>query len=199
MNTTASGSTATTAELLEFMKLQRYAVVATTTGDGAPEAALIGFVVNDRLELLFDSFDSTRKVANLRRDPRIALVIGGHTLGDERTVQYEGTVDVPEGVELEALRNALFMTHPDGVRRSKLKGIGYYRVRPLWIRYTDLNSMPARIVVFDRDAVRSEAPAEGRPAVSPYTQLQEPWRPAIESGPLFNAFADTTHQVKSEK
>ena len=76
-------------------------MAASHAAEGPPEAALVGFLVNNRLELFFDSFDSTRKVANLRRDPRIAFVIGGYTIGDERTVQYEGVVDVPTGAEFE--------------------------------------------------------------------------------------------------
>ncbi len=93
----------TKAALLEFLRLHRYGVEASYTTEGPPQAALVGFVVNAGLELFFDSFDSTRKVPNLRRDPRIAFVIGGYT-GDRRTVQYEGEVDVPTDAELEQFR-----------------------------------------------------------------------------------------------
>src|ERR1035438_9283011 len=117
----------TRASLLEFLKLHRYGVEASHTVEGAPEAALVGFVVNDRLELFFDSFDSTRKVANLRRDPRIAFVIGGYIIGDERTVQYEGVVDVPTGAQLQQFQRDYFAIQPDGIRRSKLPGITYFR------------------------------------------------------------------------
>ena len=105
----------TRADLIEFVRLHHYAVVASNTVQGPPEAALVGFVVNDRLELFFDSFDSTRKVTNLRRDPRVAFVVGGYTIGDERTVQYEGEVDAPTGTELEQFKSSYFAVHPDGV------------------------------------------------------------------------------------
>jgi hypothetical protein len=176
------------AALLEFLRLHRYAVEATRAAEGSPEAALIGFVVNDRLELFFDSFDSTRKVANLRRDPRIAFVIGGYAIGDERTVQYEGVVDVPTGAELQRFKRDYFAILPDGLRRSILPGIVYFRVRPRWIRHSDFNVAPAQIVVFEGAALTTDQGAEEQTMREELRYLEGPWRPKIEREPLFNPF-----------
>ena len=170
----------TRADLLEFLRLHQYAVVASHTSQGSPEAALVGFVANDRLELFFDSFDSTRKVANLRRDPRVALVIGGYTVGDERTVQYEGEVDAPAGAELEQFKSAYFAVHPDGVRRSTLPGIAYFRVRPRWIRYVNFNVLPAQIAVFEGAALNAGRGASEYPIAAAYGRLKQPWQPEIK-------------------
>lgn len=178
------------ATLLEFVKLHRYGVEASNTDEGSPQAALVGFVVNERFELFFDSFDSTRKVANLRRDPRIAFVIGGYTLGDERTVQYEGEVDVPTGEELENFKSDYFAIHPDGLRRSRLSGITYFRARPRWIRFTDFNVTPAQIVVFEGSELSTGDRTDEHTATMPYTRLKDPWKPKIEREPVFNAFAN---------
>jgi uncharacterized protein YhbP (UPF0306 family) len=180
----------TRATLLEFLKRHRYGVEASVADDGSPQAALVGFVVNERLELFFDSFDSTRKVANLRRDPRIAFVIGGYTLGDERTVQYEGAVDFPTGEELENFKSDYFSIHPDGLRRSRLTGITYFRVRPRWIRFTDFNVTPAQVATFEGADLNTDGGAGEHAATMPYTRLKEPWNPKIEREPVFNAFAD---------
>jgi len=187
----------TKADLFEFIRSHRYGVEASHAQEGPPEAALVGFAVNERLELFFDSFDSTRKVANLRRDPRIAFVIGGQTPGDSRTVQYEGEVDLPAGEDLERFKNDYFAAHPDGLRRSKLAGITYFRVRPRWIRCTNFNVVPAQIVVFEGAGLGTAEGAQ-RPAVAmPYAQTKEPWQPKIEREPVFNAFADS--RARSEK
>jgi general stress protein 26 len=178
------------AALLEFLRLHRYAVEASQTAEGPPEAALVGFLVNHRLELFFDSFDSTRKVANLRRDPRIALVIGGYTIGDERTVQYEGVVDVPTGAELQQLKRDYFAIQPDGLRRSKLPGITYFRVRPSWIRYSDFNVNPAQIVVFEGAALASDDAPEEHTMTGERDHLQKPWQPRIERELVFNPFVN---------
>jgi len=133
--------------IVEFVKRHLYAVQASTDVTGAPQAALIGFVANDELELFFDTFESTRKAANLERDRRIAFVIGGGS-GDERTVQYEGLVDVPRGSELQALQEQYFAKFPDGRRRARLPGIRYYRASPRWIRFSDYNLNPPLVQEF---------------------------------------------------
>jgi general stress protein 26 len=179
----------TKAALLEFLRLHRYGVEASQTAEGPPEAALVGFVINERLELFFDSFDSTRKVANLRRNPRIAFVIGGYELGDNRTVQYEGEVDLPTGAELEHFKRDYFAAHPDGLRRSKLPGITYFRVRPHWIRYTNINVVPAEIVIFEGANLDTDNSAMEHTTATPY-EMREPWQPKIQREPMFNAFAN---------
>jgi general stress protein 26 len=185
----------TKANLLEFLRLHHYGVEASHAIEGPPQAALVSFVVNDRLELFFDSFDSTRKVANLRRDPRIAFVIGGYIPGDQRTVQYEGGVDVPGGAELERFKSDYFALHPDGLRRSGLPGITYFRVRARWIRYTDFNAAPARVVVFEGAALNPTDRAEHHAAATPYTHMREPWKPKITREPVFNAFANPLARI----
>jgi uncharacterized protein YhbP (UPF0306 family) len=179
----------TKAALLEFIRLHRYGVEASHTAEGLPQAALVGFVVNERLELFFDCFDSTRKVANLRRSPRIAFVIGGYTVGDERTVQYEGEVDQPTGAELERFKSDYFAVFPDGLRRSRLAGITYFRVRPRWIRYSNLNVLPAETVVFEGAGLGSDDSVGEHATATPYIH-RDPWQPKIEREPLFNAFAN---------
>ena len=91
-------------QLLEFLRQYRLAVQASVSVTGGSQAALVGFAVTDRFEIVFDTLDSTRKAQNLRRNPRLALVIGGLEAGDERTVQYEGVADEPSGPELERLK-----------------------------------------------------------------------------------------------
>ena len=61
-------------------------------------------MVSERFEVFFDTVDSTRKAKNLRKNPQIAFVIGGFSESDERTVQFQGVVDEPNGTELEQLK-----------------------------------------------------------------------------------------------
>ena len=63
--------------LLEFMRLHRLAVQTSVSPEGAAQAALVGFAVTDRFEIIFDTLETTRKARNLRRNPHVALVIGG--------------------------------------------------------------------------------------------------------------------------
>jgi len=135
-------------ELLRFLRSHRVAVEASVSQGGAAQAAVVGFAITNRFEIVFDTVDSTRKAGNLRRNPNLAFVIGGLLPGDERTVQYEGIADEPSGDELDRLKQVYYETYPDGPSRLRWPGLMYVRVRPTWVRYSDYNVDPPLIVEF---------------------------------------------------
>jgi hypothetical protein len=141
--------TVTREALLEFMRLEKYAVQTSVSPQGVPQAAVVGIAVTDRLEVVFDTLASSRKAPNLRANPAIALVIGGTRDGDERTVQYEGVADEPSGGELERLLAVYYARFPEGPERRSWPGLIYMRVKPTWIRYSNFNSQPPEIVEFN--------------------------------------------------
>jgi pyridoxine/pyridoxamine 5'-phosphate oxidase len=141
--------TVTREALLEFMRLEKYAVQTSVSPQGVPQAAVVGIAVTDRLEVVFDTLASSRKASNLRANPAIALVIGGTRDGDERTVQYEGVADEPSGGELERLLAVYYARFPEGPERRSWPGLIYMRVKPTWIRYSNFNSQPPEIVEFN--------------------------------------------------
>jgi general stress protein 26 len=142
-------------KLLEFLRHHRLAVEASVCTASGPQAAIVGFAVPDQFEIVFDTLGSTRKAENLRKNPRIALVIGGWTAGDERTVQYEGEADEPVGAERERVTEIYYSVYPDGRERAKWPGLTYFRVKPSWIRYSDYNQNPPEVVEFNSaDLVR---------------------------------------------
>jgi hypothetical protein len=138
-------------ELLQFLKGHRLAVEGSVSQSLSAQAAVVGFAISDEFEIIFDTLDSTRKVANLRQNPRLAFVIGGLRPGDERTAQYEGVADEPSGAELDRLTEIYYRVYPDGRARRSWAGLIYVRVRPTWIRYSDYNVDPPQIVEFTAD------------------------------------------------
>jgi len=141
----------TRAELLQFMRSHSLAVQASASLSAAPQAAVVGIVVTEAFQLFFDTLETSRKVQNLRRSPKVAFVIGGLTAGDERTVQYEGVADEPIGEALERLKALYFTRFPGERDRQGPPGLVFVRVRPSWIRYSDYNRTPPEIVEFDFD------------------------------------------------
>ncbi|HZF07929.1 MAG TPA: pyridoxamine 5'-phosphate oxidase family protein [Thermoanaerobaculia bacterium] len=135
----------TQADLLSFLRSHHWAVQSSVSASGAPQSALVGFAVSDQLEIVFDTLDSTRKALHLRGNPRISFVIGGWIDGDERTVQYEGLADFPEGEELKRLKEIYFAAFPDGRDRQAWPGLVYVRAKPAWIRYSDFGRTPPEI------------------------------------------------------
>lgn len=139
-------------ELLEFMRRHRLAVEASVTTAGAPQAAVVGVAISDEFEVFFDTLATSRKCANLRREPRLALVLGWD-LEEGCTVQYEGLADEPQGPELERLKQLYFGVFPDGVERAAWPDITYVRVRPTFLRFSDFRGATPKIVEFDRAAL----------------------------------------------
>jgi len=144
----------TRAELIAFIRRHRWAVQASVHANGAPQAAVIGVAVTDELELVFDTIGDTRKAVNLRRDPRVALVIGWD---EEQTLQVEGVADEPAGDDLVRAQQAYFARFPDGPARLRWPGITYIRIRPTWVRYSNFGSSPPRIVELDAAALPPDA------------------------------------------
>jgi hypothetical protein len=127
----------TRAEMLQFIRRHRYAVQASTAANGAPQAAVVGIAVTDAAEVVFDTLGTSRKAQNLRREPRIALVVGWD---EEQTLQLAGVADEPTGDELLRLKRVYLAAFPDGVEREQWPDITYVRVRVTWARYSDFRS-----------------------------------------------------------
>lgn len=155
---------ATTREqILEFMRAHRMAVQASVGSRSAPQAAAVGIAVTGAFEVFFDTLGTSRKMANLRANPRVALVIGGLLDGEEKTVQYEGVADEPAGGELERLKEVYFASFPDGPERQAWAGITYVRIKPRWLRFSDFTQSPPEIIElrFDEGAADRRMTAVG--------------------------------------
>jgi len=129
-------------EVYGFMHNERLAVLATADDKMQPEAALMGFAVTPELEIIFDTVKSSRKYPNLKRNPRVAWVIGCTT---EVTVQYEGVAEELDGEELAKYKKTYFAVFPDGPARQGWPGITYFVVRPKWVRFCDYDPSKRRI------------------------------------------------------
>ena len=119
----------------------RLAVLATTSEDHQPEAAVVGIAVTRELEIVVDTVRSSRKYRNLIAQPKVALVIGWK---NETTIQYEGDA-VELGVDGDVYRDVYYAVFPDGRERAATwEGLTHFVIRPRWIRYSNFNE-PVRI------------------------------------------------------
>jgi len=130
------------AEVYQFIRNEKLAVLSTCTPDGVPESALMGIAVTPDLEIIFDTVSSSRKYPNLKRNPRVALVIGCTT---EVTVQYEGLATELTGAELAGYKSIYFEKFTDAPAREHWPGMTYFVVKPTWIRFCDYNPSTRRI------------------------------------------------------
>jgi len=124
-------------EVYQFILRRKLAVVSSVGPDGEPQSALVGIAVSPNLEIIFDTVKSSRKYPNLKRDNRIAVVIGWE---GETTVQYEGLAIEPEGDELVRAKEIYFAAWPDCIEHQTWPGIAYFLIKPQWVRYSDFDN-----------------------------------------------------------
>jgi hypothetical protein len=130
-------------DVRDFLRRQRprVCVQASISSAGAPQAAVVAFVVTDDLEIVFQTVVGSRKMQNLRRDPRIAFVVSD----EDEMVQIEGIADEPTGEELERLKAFYCKVHPEAQSwqatrpgdDAKERTFAYVRVKPTWVRHSD--------------------------------------------------------------
>jgi pyridoxine/pyridoxamine 5'-phosphate oxidase len=133
--------------LLTELRCHSVAVLATVTADGTPEAAAIEFGITDNLEIIFDTFITYRKYANLKHSPSTALVIGW----DDITIQYEGKTRELKGEELLLLKELYFSQVPSARKFDSDPRTRWFHVTPLLIRYRDYRVDSERIVEYRFD------------------------------------------------
>jgi hypothetical protein len=137
----------TQADLYAFMTRWKLGVLGTLSHTNTPQSALVGIAVSERLEIIFDTVQTSRKYPNLIAHPACTFVIGGWSAG-EQTVQYEGTAEELKSPHLERYQEIYFKTWLDGPARMSWPGIVYFVVRPTWIRYSDFDQNPPLIREF---------------------------------------------------
>jgi pyridoxamine 5'-phosphate oxidase-like protein len=122
-------------ELAAYMRGHKLVVISTVNSKSEPEAALMGVGITDALELVFDTTSRSRKHGNLLARPRAAATFFGP---GEQTLQYEG-VAIPVSATEPAdrdYRERYYTAWPDGRSRLHWDGLVYWRLKPLWARYS---------------------------------------------------------------
>ena len=126
-------------EVFDIVRRKRLAVVSTVHDSGAPEAALVGFALTERDEVVFDTLGSSRKAVNIASQPAAALVIGWE---NDISIQIEGVARRPQGDDLAYAKAAYFREWPDGRGRENWPDIAYIVVKPRWMRYANYAGAP---------------------------------------------------------
>ena len=93
-------------EIWKFVEEQKSLQVATLSSDGSPHLTTLWFAVVDG-DIVFETFTKSQKIVNLRRDPRIAVLVEDGTRYDQlRGVAINGRAELvtdPERVHPYAM------------------------------------------------------------------------------------------------
>ena len=125
--------------ILDFIKENNLAVLSTVSQENTSESAVLEFGETDNFEIIFDCFSSAKKYKNLKQNRNVSLVIGW----DENiTVQYEGLAEEVDGEEKKKYQKIYWNKNPKAERWASKEGMTYFKVKPIWIRYSNLNKSP---------------------------------------------------------
>lgn len=130
------------AKALQFIKEHPYAVIATTSKNGEPQAATMVFFIENDFTFYFISINGSRKLRNLKENDKVAIVIG---LGpDPITIQGGGTAELIPDVPDALFQKIVGSIHSDVTSWPIVKlaknGFSTIKVRPTWLEWLDLNA-----------------------------------------------------------
>lgn len=135
-------------EVLDFIKQHKLAVVATTDGQGKPQAAVVEFGELDDLTIVIDTLKTSRKYRNLQQKQDVAVVIGWD---EDKTMQINAVAEELSGEELERAKAAYFAKNDRARKWERRPDIAYFALKPIWIRYSDVGQDPWHIYELHRE------------------------------------------------
>jgi PPOX class probable F420-dependent enzyme len=102
--------------LLDFVRPRHHAVLVTTRGDGSAQLSPVTAGVDAEGRIVVATYPQRAKVANLRRDPAVSVLVLSDDFGGA-WVQVDGTaevLDLPEALEpLVEYFRVIAGEHPD--------------------------------------------------------------------------------------
>ncbi len=129
--------------VFDFIKQHHLAVLSTVSGDMLPEASVVGFDIEQKnadFEIRFVTFDSSRKHANLKRNPRVAMVIGWD---HGKTIQIEGEAfEVTDSEDVKEIEWKNLEKMPTVAKYINPERAVFYKIIPKSLRYSDYSTEP---------------------------------------------------------
>jgi len=135
-----------------FLKQNKTAVISTVAAEGNAEAATIYYGVDNDFNFYFVTGEKTRKYANLKRNPRVSLVIT-----DEyqlKTLQTEGEIKelysvkknsksvklLTEALSPTIMQTIAYIWDPiPPIMKMNVGSISIFRLKPKWMRWADFS------------------------------------------------------------
>lgn len=128
------------ADFTTFAAANPLGVVSTSDPGRGPEAALVSFAVTQDGSVLFNARLDSRKIANIERDGRVALVVG---CAGTVSVQVEGVATLPAAPERSGWSEEFARHFPRS--RAFDPEFTVVKVRPHWLRVYDASTRPATV------------------------------------------------------
>lgn len=110
----------------EFLRHNHRGVLVARKKDGSLQMTMVSPVVDAAGKVVITSRDSTYKVKNIRRNPRISLLVFGEEFNGSKYIQIDGKAEVvehPEAMDIVLAWHKIIRGEPanwDDVRKKTL-------------------------------------------------------------------------------
>lgn len=132
-------------KVFEFLKNKqiKLCAFATSSQDGQPWNAIMGYAVQEDLTIVLSTHKGNRKYNNLQENSKVALVFGWEFSG--LNVQCEGeAVIIEEGEEYKKTEEFFFTQNPHAAKFKSPDTI-FIKIKPTWMRVTNFNKQPPTV------------------------------------------------------
>lgn len=131
-------------QIYAYLKDNEYMALATSSSDGKPELATVGYVL-DGDTLLINTYTRYRKYKNLTTNPQVACVV---TTSHDMTLQIDGKAEKLEGREAEDVKQKMLEAQPDFIHFITDSDARFFRITPTWMRLRDYTKEPMQTIEY---------------------------------------------------
>lgn len=135
-------------KIFGLLNENEFGVISTNSFNGAPESAVVAVSTTDDLQLIFGTFDSSRKFNNILKDNKVSIVIGWDNV-KKQTMQIEGIAMLVPDSERKHVEDIHCKKNPVSEKFRNNLHQKYFTIKPYWIRYSDFSINPQEIWELD--------------------------------------------------
>ena len=133
-------------EMWDFIGEQKSIQIATINKDGSPHLTTLWFAILDG-KIVLETFTKSQKVVNLKRDPRIAVLVeSGEAYDELRGVSINAKAElVTDPDRMHALALEVMVRNQPGLTRDQLDGVA----KRMAAKRTGVIVRPEKVVTWD--------------------------------------------------
>lgn len=126
-------------KLSEKIKKESLCVLATSSPEGKPEAAVVVYAPKDDLTLIISTDTKSRKYKNISKNNKVSVVIGG--TNNDATIQIDGEIHELAGSESTDAKKYILTLHPKWADYFNNPDTDrFFEIKPLWARCSDFST-----------------------------------------------------------
>lgn len=129
-------------QIFEYLKTQRVGVLAVEMPDGSPHGATVHFAHTEDPFLFYFETSNTYKKAEaiLGKEKTRATYVVGSDESNPKTFQVDGIIEVIKPEEMENFQKVYLGKFPEKVEKSKAPDLIFFKLTPVWWRFTDFRT-----------------------------------------------------------